>query len=189
MPPITFHKLSWMDYYQDSVELYKKKVRPAIKENKIDCIVSITRGGGVIARIYSDLLGIIPITHITLTSYKDMKKLSKPIITEEPARDFKGKNIIIVDEVSDTGATFEIAIPYFKKKKVKKIYTLAPYIKPHTTFIPDFWYKSIDAWIIFPHDVRETFEGFIKLLGSPKHAQEKMLEVGFEQWELDAVII
>lgn len=189
MTDIKFHKLSWMDYYRDSVDLYKKKVRPTLKKNKIDYVVSITRGGGVIARIYSDLLGIIPISHITLTSYKDMKKLRKPIITEEPARDFKGKSIIIVDEVSDSGATFEIVVPYFKKKGAKKIYTLSPYIKPHTTFIPDFWYKSINAWIVFPHDVRETYEGFIKLLGSPKHAQEKMLEIGFEQWEIDAVIL
>jgi len=168
---------------RDCVDLYGKK----LKGLDVDIIVSITRGGTIISRIYSDLLGIKPISHITMSSYKDMKKLGRPIITEEPKRDFKNKIVVIVDEVSDTGATFEVAEKYFKKLKVKKIYTLSPYIKPHTQYIPDFWGKKIDAWIIFPYDVRETAEGLTKILGNKKHAIEKMLELGFEKWEIQAI--
>ena len=185
MSNITFHKLSWLQMHRDCIELYQNKV----KGIKVDIIVSIVRGGAIVSRIFSGLLDTTPITNITVTSYKGIKKLSKPIIIEEPETDFTGKTILIVDEVSDTGATFEVALDYFKKKKAKKIYTLAPYIKPHTTFIPDFWQVSYDSWIVFPYEIRETYDGFVKLLGSPKHAQEKMLEIGFHQWELDAVII
>lgn len=184
MSHITFHKLSWNQFQRDCVDLYKEKV----KGTKIDIIVSITRGGNIASRIYSDLLGVIPISNITMSSYKDLKKLDKPIITEEPNRDFAGKTIMIVDEISDTGATFEIAVPYFKKKKAKKIYTLSPYIKPHSTFIPDFWQKSIDAWIVFPYDIRETLEGFEKMFGNKERAQEKMIELGFEKWEIESVL-
>jgi len=185
MSDIKFKKLSWMEFYQDCIELYEKK----LKTQKIDLIVSITRGGNIVSRIYSDLLGIIPISNITMNSYKDLKKLKRPIITEEPTRDFTGKTILIVDEISDTGATFEIAVEYFKNKKVKKILTLSPYIKPETTFKPDFWYKNIDAWIVFPYEIRETYEGFVKILGSHKHAIQKMEEIGFLKWEIDAVTL
>ncbi len=184
MPTLTFHKLSWNQFQRDCVNLYKEKV----KGTQIDIIISITRGGNIVSRIYSDLLGVIPISNITMSSYKDLKKLAKPIITEEPNRDFAGKTIMIVDEVSDTGATFEIAVPYFKKKKAKKIYTLSPYIKPHSTFIPDFWLKKIDAWIVFPYDIRETLEGFEKMFGTKERAQEKMLELGFKEWEIEGVL-
>lgn len=182
MSELTFHRLSWNDFHRDCIELYKKKV----KGTPIDLIISITRGGNIVSRIFSDLLGTIPISNITMTSYHDMKKLTRPIITEEPTRDFRNKTILIVDEVSDTGATFEVAVPYFKKKKPKKIFTLSPYIKPKTTFVPDFWQKSIDAWIVFPYDIRETLEGFEKLLGNKKHAMEKMISLGFEKWEIEA---
>lgn len=184
MSPITFHKLSWLQMHKDCIELYQHKV----KGINVDVIVSIVRGGAIVSRIFSGLLDATPITNITMTSYKGIKKLNKPIITEEPETDFTDKTILIVDEVSDTGATFEVALDYFKKKKTKKIFTLAPYIKPHTTFIPDYWQRSIDSWIVFPYEIRETYDGFVKLLGSPKHAQEKMLEIGFHQWELDVVI-
>ncbi|KKQ36694.1 MAG: Phosphoribosyltransferase [Candidatus Roizmanbacteria bacterium GW2011_GWA2_37_7] len=182
MLPIHYHKLSWNQFYRDCIELYKNKV----KGTQIDIIVSITRGGNIVSRIYSDLLGMIPISNITMTSYKNMKKLKKPVITEEPTRDFKGKTLLIVDEVSDTGDTFKVAIDYFKKKKTKKIFTLSPYIKSHTKFTPDFWQKNIDVWIIFPHDIRETADGFEKMFGK-KNAREKMLELGFEDWEVDSV--
>ncbi len=184
MNNITFHKLSWQDLEKDCLELYSAK----LKHIEVDQIVSICRGGDIISRIFSDLLGCLPISHITLSSYKDMKKQKIPVITEEPQRDMSAKSILIIDEVSDTGSTFEKVVEYFTSRGIKKLYTLSPYIKPHTTFIPDFYHKSIDAWIVFPYDVRETAEGFVKMFGSEKHAKEKMLEIGFEQWEIEKVL-
>jgi hypothetical protein len=184
MDTISFHKISWNQFEKDCLDLYKNKV----KGIQIDKIISISRGGTVASRIFSDLLGTLAISHITISSYKDMKKIAIPIVTEEPKTNFKGQTVLIIDEVSDTGATFELAVEHIKKHNPKKIYTLSPYIKPHTTFKPDFWIKNIDAWIIFPYDIRETAEGFVKLLGSAEHARTKLLELGFEQWELETVL-
>jgi len=184
MPTITFHKLSWTDLQKDCVEIYQSK----LKDVQIDQIVSICRGGDVVSRIFSDLLGTLPISHITLTSYKDMKKQKIPMITEEPQKDMTEKTILIIDEVSDTGQTFEMVVQYFSKRGVKKIYTLSPYVKPHTTFIPDFFHTKIDAWIVFPYDLRETAEGFTKMLGSKSHAREQMKEIGFQDWEIHAAL-
>lgn len=184
MPTITFHKLSWTDLQKDCVEIYQSK----LKDVHIDQIVSICRGGDVVSRIFSDLLGTLPISHITLTSYKDLKKQKVPMITEEPQKDMSEKTILIIDEVSDTGQTFEMVVNYFSKRGVKKIYTLAPYIKPHTTFIPDFYHTKVDAWIVFPYDLRETAEGFTKMLGSKNHAREQMKEIGFQDWEIQTAL-
>lgn len=135
MNNITFHKLSWTDLHRDALELYKNQLSTL----EVDQIVSICRGGDIVSRIFSDLLGNLPISHITLSSYQDLKKQKIPIITEEPQKDMTDKSILIIDEVSDTGATFEIAENYFNEKRhVKKLYTLSPYIKPHTKYVPDF---------------------------------------------------
>jgi len=183
MSNITFHKLSWTDLHKDAVELYNSK----LKDLKIDQIVSVCRGGDVFSRIFSDLFSTTPISHITITSYKDLKQEKMPVITEEPQKNLSDKTILIVDEVSDTGITFDIVKEYFAKRGVKKMYTLSPYIKPKTKHIPDFYLKSIDAWIVFPYDLKETYEGFLKMFGSQEKATEKMKEIGFFDWEISAI--
>lgn len=176
-----FHKISWQQYERDCLKLAGQ-----LKGIKIDKIVAISRGGLVAARIFSDLLSV-PISHITIESYKRLKQKKFATITEVPSTNFNGQTILIVDEISDSGRTFKRALSYFKNFRVKKIYTLALYIKSHTKPLPDFWSKKIDAWIIFPYEVRETYEAFVKLFRSKNKAKRKMLEVGFKKWELKRI--
>ena len=180
---MNFLKLSYNQLQKDCIKLYERDLTSL----KIDLIISITRGANTISHIYSDLMGLIPITHITISSYKGTQKLRKPIITEAPARLVEGKIILIVDDVSDTGATFELARNFFRSKNPNKIFTLSPYIKPHTTFIPDFWIKKTSDWIIFPYDIRDSFESFLKIAGNKKSAIERMKKVGFKKHELECV--
>jgi hypoxanthine phosphoribosyltransferase len=62
--------------------------------------------------------------------------------------------------VSNSGKTFHHALYHYKNTKAKKILTASSYIKPKTTFIPDFWVKNINAWIVFPYDLHETYDAF-----------------------------
>ncbi len=173
-----FTKLSWQDLEKDCIELAQK-----IKDVQIDEIISISRGGMVASRILSDLLDL-PISHIAIESYADMQQIKEPVVTQVSTREFKGEKILLVDEISDTGKTYVRALSYLATLSITKVYTAAPYIKPHTKFVPDFWTKSFDSWVVFPYDIRETREAFIKEFGSEKEAIEKMKKLGFEDWEL-----
>lgn len=173
-----FHKISWQQYEEDCLKLAGK-----LKKKKINKIVAISRGGLVVARILSDLLSI-PISQITIESYQRLKQKRHVTITEVPSTNFSGMSILIVDEIADSGRTFKRALSYFKNFQVKKIYTLALIIKSHTKPLPDFWSKKIDAWIIFPYEIRETYQAFVRLFKSKGKAREKMKEVGFGEWEL-----
>ncbi len=179
---LSFHKISWQELADDCLNLF-----PKLKEEKIDRILSISRGGTVISRIFSDLLGTLPISHITISSYHDLKKLDKPVLIESPDVSFKNQILLIIDEVSDTGETFHLAKKYALSHNPKQIFTLSPYIKPHTTFHPDFWLKEINKWIIFPYDLRETYEGLIVQLGTPEKAYEQMKRLNFTQAELEFI--
>lgn len=174
-----FTKLSWQDLEKDTIDLAQK-----IKNKKIDEIISISRGGMVVSRILSDLLNL-PISHIAIESYADMKQTQEPMVTQVSSRAFKGETILLVDEVSDTGKTYIRATSYLENLPIKKVYTASPYIKPHTKHVPDFWVKSLDSWIVFPYDIRETKEAFIREFGTHEKAIEKMRAIGFEEWELD----
>lgn len=176
-----YKKISWLKFYRDCLLLSQE-----IKKDKIqfDKIIAIARGGLIVARILSDALSL-PISNIVISSYQDLKQLKEPKIIEESTANFNGQTLLIIDEVSDTGKTFHQALSYFKNKKVKKIYTASTYIKPKTQFIPNFWVKKIDAWIIFPYDLFETHKAFLKQTDSEKKAKTMLKKVGFKKWEID----
>lgn len=177
-----FHKVSWDKLHNDCLLLAKK-----IRAFKFDQIIAISRGGLVWARVFSDLLSI-PISHITIESYKNLKQQKEPTITDVPTKSFKNKTILIVDEISDSGKTFKRALSYFKNLHVRKIYTLTPYIKSHTSPLPNFWLNKIDAWIIFPYELRETADAFKKLFKSRNVAKKKLFEIGFAKSQINGVL-
>lgn len=176
-----FEKISWLRFAKDSAKLAKK-----IGNTYLTRIVAISRGGLVVARILSDLLNL-PISHITIASYQDLKQMKEPIITEGTTNFFTNDHILLLDEVTDTGKTFIRALSYLKNFSTSKVYTASIYTKPHTRFIPDFYVCSIDAWIIFPYDIRETYKAFVKTLGSHEKAILKMHSLGFATWEIKTI--
>ena len=178
-----FYKISWAQLYHDCLSLAEKILKKKLKINRI---VAISRGGLVPARILSDFLSL-PISNIVISSYSNLKQLKEPKIIEANSFKWCGENLLIVDEVSDSGKTFKRALKYFNNKPTGKIYTTSPYIKPKTTFVPDFYLKTIDAWIVFPYDLRETYEAFLKQEKSKKKALKKLKKIGFKNWEIKMI--
>lgn len=177
--PIKFISLSWSQLQADTIALAKKIKQANIK---LDEIVSISRGGMVVARMLSDLLSL-PISHIAIESYEDLKQGKEPILTQVSPRQFKGEVILLVDELSDSGKTFVKGIEYMNSLPVGGVYSVAPYIKPHTKYLPDFYVKSLDGWLIFPYELAETKKAFTKEFGSEEKALKRMKELGVKDWE------
>lgn len=171
-----FTRITWEQLEKDCIALSRK-----IKDIPCDEIVCISRGGLVVSRILSDLLDL-KISNITLESYQNAQQEKEPIVTQFLPDTYKNETILLVDEVSDSGKTFERALSYLKTLPIKKIYTVAPYIKPHTKFVPDFWQVKLDTWAIYPYEIRETKETFLSMF-SKEETERKMKELGVEDWE------
>ena len=149
-----YFTLTWLKLHQDCFRLAQK-----IEEGgeKFDLIVTMARGGLTIAHILSDFLKL-PITSFTIKSYARMNQTGQPVITHYLGSKLEDKKVLLLDDVSDTGKTFLKAIEYMKTLKVSRLKTAALYLKPHTKFIPNYYSRTIDAWIIYPYDMRETIE-------------------------------
>ena len=180
--PIKFLNVTWNDFENDCIALSK-----TIRDIKIDKIIAISRGGLVAARILSDLL-TVKISHISISSYKNLRQDNEPTINDVPNENFTGKSLLIVDDVSDSGKTLKRAIKYFKDLNVKTIYTAAPYIKPHTVQMPDFWIKKTKSWIIFPYEIKETANAFLKLFKTKEKASKKLISLGFNRKTINYVL-
>ncbi len=181
MSEISFLSLSWKRFHQDVFELAKKV---ASNNQEFDRIVCIDRGGAVVARFLSDFLGL-KISSFVMVAYKEVGQLSEPRIVEELKADIKGEKILLVDEIIDSGSSFEVAIDYLKKLQPQEITTLAPYIKPISRFKPDFWQVETTEWVIFPYEVKETISDVTKILKeqgkSNEEIEQQLLSFGFDE--------
>jgi len=150
---MNYHTITWLELHSSCFALSQKIIKNP--QNKYDVIVAISRGGLAISHIFSDFLEL-PVVTIATSSYKNMQKQESAKLTGDIAVDIANKSILLIDEVSDTGNTFKLAVSYLQQRGASKIKTCSLHIKPHTTFIPDFYQTSIDAWIIYPTEMRET---------------------------------
>ena len=103
------HYYSWKDIERSCVsivnQMYSDQWRP-------DYIVGITRGGNIPATIISNMTGI-PCEAIKVSLRDDSKLESNTRMAMDAFGKFQqgqsrneGKNILIVDDINDTGATF-----------------------------------------------------------------------------------
>jgi hypoxanthine phosphoribosyltransferase len=159
MSKIQFHYISWQELHHLCFELLKK-----VKKEKLefDRIVCISRGGLVVARIFSDFLDL-PISNFTIVSYASVGKIGKPKVMEALAANIKKERVLLIDEIIDSGMTLKKAISYLEKKEPQKIITLVPVIKPWTKLKPDFWQIETKEWVVFGYEVRETIDDVVKI--------------------------
>ena len=82
---------------------------------------------------------------IGVTSYVDDKKCRVPEFRCPPKLSVENRNVILVDDVADSGETLECCIEYFKKAGAATVHTAVLMDKavPGRRFVPD--WKCFDA--------------------------------------------
>lgn len=128
----------------------------------MDLIVGIPRGSTYIWRIATD---IFPADHcfIRVKSYTGVGKSSQPQITRgiEDSK-VRGKKVMIVDEVADTGETLLLVLNYLKKMGAKEIITVTLDLKPWSKVTPDYYERCSSWWIVYSYESFETIRGIME---------------------------
>ncbi len=162
---------SWEDIEELSYRIAKQIVD---KNIQIDSIVAILRGGWIPARIIADLLGIEEIGVLGIKFYKSIEtRKEQPIITHPLILDIYDKNVLVVDDVADTGKSLSIAIELIRLYGPRNLYTATIYVKPASIFTPDFYAETTSAWIIFPWEKAELAREY----SNRKISEELLLEM------------
>ncbi len=171
--------ISWGEVHRLSA-LLALQIREA--GYKPDLVVAIARGGYVPARIVCDYLDIydltsIRITHYTAGSNKEKKaSLSSPLCME-----IKGLKVLLVDDLTDTGDTIEIALQHIREFKPAEIKIAMLHHKKQSLFQPDFYAKKLLKWrwLIYPWAMVEDISGFLRAMPEPPttiEAAKKILQ-------------
>lgn len=121
-----------------------------------DCIVAVSRGGLIPARIVAEKLNISFIYSIGLSSYKEDNSQGEIFMYQSPLSEIaknKHKLAIIVDEIADTGSTLRyISKQWTKECEDTSCIFASMFVKEHCTLVPSIYHKKISSsdWLIFP---------------------------------------
>ena len=149
----------------DDINNYAYQTATKMKEAgwRPDVIVGVARGGWVHARIACDLLGVkdlfsVKVDHWGVTATKDGKaKLTIPL-----TGDVKGKKVLVVDDITDTGESLTMAVNHVKECGASEVKSATLMHIAGSKFTPDYYGVEIAwAWEIWPWNFYEDMTALI----------------------------
>lgn len=137
--------ISWEDFHKHTKEL-AQKIKTSGKYNKI---IAISRGGLIPAGIISYELDIRDTQAIDVSSYDgENQRQNNDVIVKADIKNVDEKTLII-DDISDTGRTFELVHHLYPKAKLASVYAKSTGIKA----VDIYGGQVPDKWIVFPWDL------------------------------------
>ncbi len=172
---------TWEDVERLSEELAQKIIESGFEP---DVVVAISRGGFDPARILCDQLGIRRLASVQVEFYSGIQDTAeKPRIVYPLNADVRGKRVLLVDDVSDTGDSLMLAKEHVLAGSPGELKVATLHIKPWTSLRPDYHASETEAWIVYPWEPVESIRSIAAKLeknGYPdREIREKLLELGF----------
>ncbi len=176
----------------DDVQSLTEEIARQIQESGYvpDVIVAVSRGGFDPARILCDQLGIKRLASLQVEYYRDINETSStpeivfPLNTEVP-----DTSILIVDDVSDTGTSLEVARDHVLERGASEVRVATLHVKPWTKFRPDFSASVVESWIIYPWETVESITSIaekLRLEGlSSLNVERELIRLGFSRKQLE----
>jgi hypoxanthine phosphoribosyltransferase len=151
-----------------------------------DVIVGVSRGGWIPARIMSDLLETPKLANVTAEFYVGVAETKhEPSITQPVSLPVKDKNVLVVDDVADTGESLKLVNSYLKNQGASEIKIATIYYKPWSVIVPHYYEKETRCWIVFPWErketVKKTVEKFRDKGRTVEDAKEKLISSGLDR--------
>ncbi len=156
--------ITWDHFYDLCQTLVDKILDDGFRP---DLIIAIARGGYIPARVLADFLGVMQLRSIRIEHYRGSHKGPEAIIKEPLVVDVdaKPRRILLVDDVSDTGDTFQLALDHIQgQMAAAQTRTAALHYKVVSNYEPDFYARKVLQWhwITYPWAIVEDLCVFIK---------------------------
>ena len=136
-----------------------KHVAEKVKASQYEptTIVGLARGGWIPARLMCDFLGITDLVSLKVEHWletgktKDEATIKYPLVTS-----MRGKKLLIVDDITDTGESMRVTVDYLKSLNPSEIRTAALQHLTCSKFKADYVGEVLPwRWVIFPWNFTE----------------------------------
>jgi hypoxanthine phosphoribosyltransferase len=155
---------SWFD-----IEDQCLKIKQKMGEKSPNCIIALLRGGVIPARIFSDFFHVnLDFSALDVKLYNGIGSTNDEVQISEFYGNITGKDILIVDDIWDSGRTMRAVLDYFSQHDANSISTATLYLRADTEGSPDYHAQIANEgeWIVFPWELcefRREFEGMEKV--------------------------
>ena len=148
--------------FDDVVDMCQTICTKIEKENDLEVcnIIGLSRGGLIPATILAQMLNVSNVYSIGLKSYAEDGSYNTRLKTPETYQHLTRTNIkninkcegsvLVVDDISDQGITM---MHVSNKYKLKNQRCVSLFIKHTSCFIPRYYCKSTNEWIVFPWEL------------------------------------
>ncbi|MCS7127792.1 MAG: phosphoribosyltransferase [Sulfolobales archaeon] len=158
-PEVVF--VDWSEVHKAVAQLAHRMVSDGFIP---DAIYGVLKGGIIPARLLADIVNVDSIGFIGVKFYKSIGETrARPELTQPPTLPVRSLSILIVDDVVDSGRTLQLAIDELTRYGAREVRSAVIYLKPWSSFTPDYYYKVIDKWIAFPWEIGECLREGLKL--------------------------
>lgn len=145
-------------YTYSQFESDAKALALRLKDEKIDAILGVARGGLFLATRLSYLLGVRELFSAGVMQYSG-KEQGKTIITNLP--EIKGaKKVLVCDDICDSGACLSALMGKLKGSFECEFVSATLFYKSTAIIEPDFWAREAKQWIVFPWEMEGIGEEF-----------------------------
>lgn len=146
-----------------------------------DLVVAIARGGFTPARILCDALHVDTLTSIALKHYRP-GGISEPCVRiQDPLSiTIHRRNILLVDDVNDSGETLKLAVDYLDSWRPASLRVAVLHHKTSSGFQPHFFGARVIRWrwLVYPWALCEDVGSFITRMepvpASPAEAAQRL---------------
>jgi hypothetical protein len=119
-----------------------------------DIVVALARGGWFAGRCLCDFLGLDDLTSLKMEHYVGTaERTGEPTVRYPmPEGSVEGKDVLIIDDIADTGGSIRRAHEYVHEREPGSVRTATLQLLGTSEFEPDFVGERLSewAWIVYP---------------------------------------
>lgn len=151
-----------------------------------ETIVGLTRGGWIPARLLADRLDV---KHLAALRAQHWGVTATPNgraeITESLNSSVRGKAVLVVDDITDTGDSLRLAVTHVKSDRPARLESATFLHISHSTYTPTYYGEEVPkegwAWFIFPWNYWEDLRTLSNKAHSEAATPEEVASLLLEQ--------
>ncbi|MFB6103720.1 MAG: phosphoribosyltransferase [Halobacteriaceae archaeon] len=142
-----------------------------------DVVVALARGGWFAGRCLCDFIGLDDLTSLKMEHYVGTaEKTGEPQIRYPmPEGSVEGKDVLIIDDIADTGGSIKRAQEYVTDRDPGEVRTATLQLLQSSEFEPDFVGERLEhwTWVVYPwnfiEDMVDLLEGVMERADDPPY--------------------
>lgn len=167
--------------YQLALKIKKEGYEP-------DVVVAIARGGFPVARYICDFLGLSELASTRIKHYSAGPKQNEKADLKNPLNaEVRDRNVLIIDDINDTGNTLKVAVKYIDSLQPKNIKVGVLQEKEGSDFKADFVAEVMKEWrwVTYPWAMVEDMKEFLKKSREPIDSLEDAKQYLKSEYDID----